>query len=376
LCKKLLNESIVNMENKKYTDALMEIKRGLSICPDMNEFKIKQIECLAKMGHAENAIQISNSCFNDLSTNLDYLYARGLALLYNGQLEVAKKTLMEGLRLDPDNEKCRTTIKKMNKQEEFKEKGNAEFKAGNHESALKFYTDSIEMDPNNKTICSIFYYNRAGVYNKMKKSKEAIADCDKAIELNENYAKAYIKRGDIRTESEEFEEALKDYKQAKQVDPSCPGINQKIQEGELARKKAARKDYYKLLEVAKDCTEDEVKKAYKKLALKWHPDKNRESDEQMKVAEARFKDISEAYAVLSDPQKKRRYDSGQDLEDEGMGGFGGGGIDPNVIFQTFFGGAGGGGGDNFGGFPFGNGGFTKSNYGNNNGGFSFSFSRR
>lgn len=127
----------------------------------------------------------------------------------------------------------------------------------------------------------------------------------------------------------------------------------------------------------RDCTEDEVKKAYKKLALKWHPDKNRESEEQMKVAEARFKDISEAYAVLSDPTKKRRYDSGQDLEDDGMGGFGGGGIDPNVIFQTFFGGAGGGGGgDNFGGFPFGNGGFTKSNYGNNNGGFSFSFSRR
>lgn len=102
---KLLNEAIVNMENKKYTDALMELKRGLSICPDLNELKIKQIECLAKMGHAENAIQISNSCFNDLSTNLDYLYARGLALLYNGQLEVAKKTLMEGLRLDPDNEK-------------------------------------------------------------------------------------------------------------------------------------------------------------------------------------------------------------------------------------------------------------------------------
>jgi len=274
---KLLNEATVSMENKKYTDALMEIKRGLSYCPDFNELKIKQIECLAKMGHAENAIQLSNQCFNDLSTNLDYLHARGLALLYNGQPDIAKKTLMEGLRLDPDNQKCRTTVKKLKAQEEFKEKGNTEFKTGNHEAALKSYTDSIEIDPNNKTICSMLYYNRASVYMKMKKFKEALVDCNKAIELNESYAKAYVKRADIRVEMEEFEEAMKDLKQAKQIEPHYQGLNQKLQETELARKKAARKDYYKILELSKDCGEDEIKKAYKKNALKWHPDKNRES---------------------------------------------------------------------------------------------------
>jgi DnaJ family protein C protein 7 len=377
MVEKLLKDATGSMENKKYTDALMELKRGLSICPDFNDLKIKQIECLARMGHAENAIQISNACFNDLSANLDFLYARGLALLYNGQPDVAKKNLMEGLRLDPDNEKCRITIKRMNKQEDLKEKGNIEFKSGNHEAALKFYAESIEIDPCNKNICSQLYYNRATVNAKVKKYKEALVDCDKAIELNDHYAKAFVKRADIRIEMEEFDEAVKDLKQAKQADPSYAGINQKIQEVELARKKAARKDYYKLLELPKDCAEEDIKKAYKKNALKWHPDKNRESEEQTKAAEAKFKDISEAYAVLSDPQKKRRYDSGQDLEEEGFGGFGGGGMDPNVIFQTFFGGGGGGGGGDFGGFPFGGGGGAKQQFGgNNNGGFSFSFSRR
>lgn len=59
------------------------------------------------------------------------------------------------------------------------------------------------------------------------------------------------------------------------------GIRQKIHETEKAAKLAARKDYYKILGIEKNATEDEIKKAYKKSALKWHPDKNNESEESM-----------------------------------------------------------------------------------------------
>ena len=64
-------------------------------------------------------------------------------------------------------------------------------------------------------------------------------------------------------------------------------------------------DYYKTLGVSKEATSDEIKKAYRKLALKYHPDKNNGNKEY----EARFKEISEAYAVLSDPEKRRQYDT-------------------------------------------------------------------
>lgn len=57
------------------------------------------------------------------------------------------------------------------------------------------------------------------------------------------------------------------------------------------------KSYYDILEISKDASENEIKKAYKRLALKWHPDKN---PEYLKEAEQRFKEISEAYEVLSD----------------------------------------------------------------------------
>ena len=65
-------------------------------------------------------------------------------------------------------------------------------------------------------------------------------------------------------------------------------------------------DYYEALGVSRTATPDEIKKAYRKLALKWHPDKNLGAN--AKAAEAQFKRINEAYEVLSDPEKRKRYD--------------------------------------------------------------------
>eukprot|EP00092_Neocalanus_flemingeri_P004200 GFUD01004518.1.p1 GENE.GFUD01004518.1~~GFUD01004518.1.p1 ORF type:complete len:368 (+),score=101.66 GFUD01004518.1:314-1417(+) len=79
------------------------------------------------------------------------------------------------------------------------------------------------------------------------------------------------------------------------------------------------KDYYRVLGVAKGASDEEIKKSYRKLALKYHPDKNRAPG-----AEEKFKEIGEAYDVLSDPKKKRIYDQyGEDGLKGGMGGMGG-----------------------------------------------------
>ena len=67
-----------------------------------------------------------------------------------------------------------------------------------------------------------------------------------------------------------------------------------------------KKDYYKILEIDKNCSPDEIRKAYKKLVLKYHPDKNPENVEE---SEKKFKEVYEAYSVLSNPSKKSDYDS-------------------------------------------------------------------
>src|SRR5579884_1818124 len=66
-----------------------------------------------------------------------------------------------------------------------------------------------------------------------------------------------------------------------------------------------KRDYYEVLGVSRTATEEEIKKAYRKLALKWHPDRNPEARRE---AEERFKEISEAYQVLSDPERRAQYD--------------------------------------------------------------------
>ena len=97
---------------------------------------------------------------------------------------------------------------------------------------------------------------------------------------------------------------------------------------------AERPDYYKILGVGKNATEDEIKKAYRKLARKYHPDRN-SGDKQ---AEERFKEVSQAHDVLSDPDKRKEYDRPSFA---GFGG-GGGGFDPSAFASGFSGGAAGG----------------------------------
>lgn len=106
---------------------------------------------------------------------------------------------------------------------------------------------------------------------------------------------------------------------------------------------ADKRDYYEVLGVNKNATDDELKKAYRKLAKKYHPDAN---PDNKKEAEAKFKEVNEAYENLSDPQKRRMYDQFGHAGPQGFGGnsgfysqgFEGFDVDLGDIFSSFFGG--------------------------------------
>ena len=103
----------------------------------------------------------------------------------------------------------------------------------------------------------------------------------------------------------------------------------------------SKRDYYEILGVSKNAEKAEIKKAYRKIAIKYHPDKNPGDKE----AEEKFKEAAEAYEVLSNDEKRAKYDRFGHSAFDGAGGFGGGGMTMDDIFSHF--------GDIFGGFGFG-----------------------
>lgn len=288
-------------------------------------------------GQVEQAGKIAMDILRYDRTDVDALILRGRVMYIDGDNTTAINHFQEALRLDPDKTLARTLFRRARALEAAKSAGNVSFKAGRMAEAAEKYSEALAIDADNRGTNAKLYSNRATCRLKLKKYAEALEDCEKSLQLDPAYQKPLITRAKINIAMENYQVAIDDLKAALETSPEDRTLRQELKSAELELKKSQRKDYYKILGVEKDAGDSEIKKAYRKMALINHPDKNPDDPE----AEARFKDVGEAYATLSDAQKKYRYDSGADLEeaagmDGGMGGGGGmGGMDPNDIFRMF-----------------------------------------
>ncbi|KAG0371325.1 hypothetical protein BC939DRAFT_478682 [Gamsiella multidivaricata] len=356
------------MNNKQFGLGANACDRLLSMVDAVpRKWMIWKGECLIGKKDFSGASSVAMDLLRQDAQNSDAIYLRAQVLYSQGENTKAVTHCAEALRCDPDCSKARVLMKKAKNLEAQKTAGNDAFKAGKLQEAYDLYTAALAIDPENESTNSKLYSNRATVLAKLGRHEEAIKDCDASLKLDSSFVKVLRKRAECQLKLEKYQEAVNDLKAALEFDKSNRDVRRELQAAELELKKSLRKDYYKVLGVTKDASDSEIKKAYRKQALIYHPDKN-DGDA---AAEAKFKDIGEAYGVLSDPTKKSRYDSGMDIEG-GMGGmddFGGmgGGPDVNSMFYQMFmnqqgmgGGGGGGGGSPFGGFgggsPFGGGG--------------------
>uniref|UniRef100_A0A8V5GY79 DnaJ homolog subfamily C member 7 n=1 Tax=Melopsittacus undulatus TaxID=13146 RepID=A0A8V5GY79_MELUD len=302
----------VDFEKRDFRKVVFCMDRALEFAPACHRFKILKAECLALLGRYPEAQSVASDILRMDSTNADALYVRGLCLYYEDCIEKAVQFFVQALRMAPDHEKACIACRNAKALKAKKEDGNKAFKDGNYKLAYELYTEALGIDPNNIKTNAKLYCNRGTVNSKLRKLEEAIDDCTNAVKLDDTYIKAYLRRA-----------------QHKQL----------LKNAQVELKKSKRKDYYKILGVDKNASEDEIKKAYRKRALMHHPDRHSgASAEVQKEEEKKFKEVGEAFTILSDPKKKARYDSGQDLEEDGlnMGDF-----DANNIFKAFFGGPGG-----------------------------------
>lgn len=343
------------IKDKKFEDAEEVCKRLIEKESDFSELKLKYIKILIENVKLTEAIQYINSeiNFEDKKSNEQFDYLTALCLYYDGQYEKAKKQInlmkSKGNSID-----TKDLLEKVNTIDSIKTKANEIFKQKKYEEAIEEYTKILEFDPNNKKFNSLILANRALCYQKLNKNVEALRDSNQSIKLNPFYARGYIKRGNVYMELKMFDDARADFQKAKDLDPNVAGVDGYLNDANKNAEKARKRDYYAILGIDKNADEKEIKRAYKKMAMKYHPDRNSESEESKKMAEKKFIDVNDAYSVLSDPKKRSMYDQGVDPlnpEEAGGGGvhFGG---DASEILKMFFGG---------GGSPFG---FSSGGFGN------------
>lgn len=198
-----------------------------------------------------------------------------------------------------------------------KQQGNILFSQKKFAEAVDYYTKAIDAAKNNDQILRILHCNRAAAFKELGRYKEGVEDCTKAIRVDAQFTKAYARRARCHQLLGDHHAAIRDFKNACKYDPSDADLAEELRRAEtlLAEESKKEKDFYYVLGVQRNATDDQIRAKYKELALRWHPDKcmHLEADEKV-AAEHKFKTIGHAYQTLVDAVKRREYDLKQERE--------------------------------------------------------------
>ncbi|KAL1541293.1 DnaJ subfamily C member 3 [Salvia divinorum] len=331
-----------------HTKALEYLEKVVLVfSPECSKAKLLKVRLLIAIKDYLSAISNTGYILKEDEDNLEALLLRGNAYYYLADHEIAIRHYQKGLRLDPEHGELKRSYFKLKGL--LKKTKSAEDNASNGKLRLatEEYKAALALDPNHSSHNVHLHLGLCKVQVKLGRGDDAVTSCTEALELDGDLVQALVQRGEAKLLIEDWEGAVADLKSAAQKSPRDMNIREALARAVKSLKLSQRKDWYKILGISRTASMSEIKKAYKKLALQWHPDKNVDNKEE---AEAKFREIATAYEVLGDEDKRTRYDTGEDVD--GMGtNMGGGGFNPF-----------GGGGQQFtfrfqGGFPGGFGGF-------------------
>ncbi|OMJ21059.1 DnaJ-like protein, partial [Smittium culicis] len=424
--KSLLDSSSSPPDSKLIESIILQISELLRKVPRDYSLKRKRSEYYLKankfveavndlkvyLGNVQNSLPLSKTQDDFvLLSRLQSILSSPSPSTIGNSLDDATKAIKSCLHSDPDNKVClaqfrkiRKLSKPLSKLSDFysSNKFNSAFKTLNNEAdgdlinLFKKQTDelkdllNVNITYKQNNILSALFKIGCESLTRMKKFKQAESFCETAIEYNGNDPEIHLNvaksRVGIAEDSSDPDATINLLNKAQAAADKILNDDPKVSSGssvneDLLRtlkrqanrlsneikqklKIASRKDYYKILNVKRDASQPEIKKQFRKLAAKNHPD--RFAGEEKKKAENKMAELNLAYEVLKDPSKRASYDNGHDPNDPTSGqdhGFPGGG------FHGFPGGFPGGGGG--GGFPFDFGGHAGG--GQKRGGSNFRF---
>lgn len=363
-----------NIGKKDAAQIFRQTEVVLASCPAWSDALFLKATALYHLHRAEDAYAVTTTLVRTggASDHDALVLLRARVLFRMGNVDDSLKHLRQILAGDPDNKRAFAALKRLKRLAKSKETADAAYKARDYDGAERGYGEALsssdDLETDSPAYAARLRFNRASARAALRRHDGVVEDCDRAVALDSTYLKAIARRAAsllLRGGEEDCARAVRDYERAAELavdDRQKRDFAEKVRAARVQLKRSKQKDLYKILNVARDADDSEIKKGYRRLALKWHPDRHaNSSDKEKEEAERIFRDVNLAYEVLSDPTKKRRYDDGVDEQDldnphatagggcHGGGMSGMGGMDPNVLFEMFMRQQGGGGGGGMGG---------------------------
>jgi tetratricopeptide (TPR) repeat protein len=274
----------------------------------------------------------------DADDALTKLYKRGKQFYVMGNTELALRHFREALKLDPEHTKCKADYKQakklskimakieevLGKDVEGKGRQKQLERDEQYEEAREMLTEALVLTPP-AVYRSSLHRDLCICNTKTRRQDGALEHCEKHLSLDGGSMGSKLLYAEALLLNEQYEEAMKEYKAVLEQDEHSKEARQGHERAEKLYKRSKEIDYYKLLNVSRSATSREIKRAYHKLAVEYHPDKNPDDREE---AEIKFKAVAQAYEVLSDADMRAKYDAGEDVtgqpgEGEQQGGGGG-----------------------------------------------------
>ena len=278
------------------------------------------------VGDTYEAIADLGKILKSEGDNLSALELRGNCYYVLNELDMAMNHYRKALKYDPEHKGCKEGYRLVKRVQGLFAKVDKAIEEDDHEIVIQYLFKLQAIDPEHQYIVPLCYIQLANSHRELKKFNDAKKFAQNAIDWDarrgvQNSA-YHLAMGRIHMDCEEYEMALTQFSKAAEIDGGeNREIREEIHKAEVAIKQSKQKDHYKTLGVSRKAKQREIKKAYRDLALRWHPDKHADDSEQEKErATIEFQKIAEAYEVLSDEERRSKYDRGEEVESNQGGG--------------------------------------------------------
>lgn len=278
---------------------------------------LKRAHCNYHLQELYDTIADTGRILKIEADNMEALELRGGAYYILGEIDTAMNHYRKGLKYDPEDKGCKSGYRLIKKILTFRQKAEKAIASKDYPSAIKHLVNLVAVDPQHRTIAPKALLDLAKAYKNDKQYTLAGETAKRCIVMDDGNAEAHRILGQVHMEIDDFEEAAQRFRKAAELSPGDGGINDELKKAEAALKQSKLKDYYKILGVSRRANAKQIKKAYRELALKWHPDKHIETEKE--AAEKQFQLVAESYEILSDDEKRQAYDRGEDVTQQGGG---------------------------------------------------------